>query len=60
MHNAGVVRDRDRNVDRTAAGPQCQFASCDNAAVDTRDHPTHGLVDVCGSCARLFDNGGGA
>ena len=36
------------------AAPSCQFRDCEADAEETRDHPRHGEVQVCSTCARLW------
>lgn len=39
------------------AAPSCQFRDCEADAEETRDHPRHGEVQVCSTCAALWDGG---
>lgn len=39
------------------AAPGCQFRDCEADAEETRDHPRHSEVQVCSTCAALWDEG---
>ena len=41
------------------AAPECQFQDCDAGAETTREHPEFGDIQVCSTCAQLFDGQGG-
>lgn len=34
--------------------PECQLRSCSSDATTTREHPDHGEVQVCDTCAELW------
>ena len=40
------------------SAPKCQLADCDAEAVETADHPEYGTVQVCATCARLWEGDG--
>jgi hypothetical protein len=37
------------------AAPECQFADCDADAEETVEHPNHGEIQVCATCAQLWE-----
>lgn len=37
-----------------ASAPECQMAHCAAASEEVREHPDHGAVAVCPTCARLW------
>lgn len=41
------------------AAPSCQFRDCDADAEVAREHPEFGDVQVCSTCAALWDRGDG-
>jgi len=41
------------------AAPECQLRDCNADAATSREHPTFGSIQVCGTCATLFDGQGG-
>ena len=42
------------------AAPECQVRDCSADAKETRDHAEFGEVQVCSTCAGLFDDRGDA
>lgn len=37
--------------------PECRVSGCHATAERSRDHPDFGVVDVCPTCAKLFEEG---
>jgi len=40
------------------SAPECQMSDCDAEAAATRDHPRFGDIQVCPTCAQLFEVAG--
>ena len=40
--------------------PECQLRNCDADADVSREHPEYGDIQVCSTCASLFDKTGGS
>jgi hypothetical protein len=36
-------------------GPECQMTSCDAEATESVDHPRFDTVQICATCASLFE-----
>jgi hypothetical protein len=37
------------------SAPECQLSNCEAEAARTADHPRFGEVQVCATCAALFE-----
>jgi len=42
----------------TYTAPECQMRSCASDAETTRDHPEHGEIQLCETCAGLWTESG--